>query len=227
MSRIAIIAALPGELKPLVKGWMHSKHDGVDLWQQRHDQQVWLAACAGMGADAATRAFAAIERSGPMDCVVSYGWVGALTEHATAGTGANLTGVIDAKTGERFRAAASTEDRWLVSVPYVAGKEEKLKLAERYHAEAVDMEAATVARLAAMRDLPFHLCRAVSDGVEEVLPDFNAFRGPRGEFLLARFVAYAAIHPRYWPALVRMGENSKKAAIQMAREVSGFLGEMR
>ena len=225
MSRVAIIAALPGELKPLVKGWTHSRENGVDLWQWKFDNGAWLAACGGMGADAATRAFAAIEREGTIDAVLSYGWVGALTEGIEAGSAVWPAGVIDARTGERFGSERQVAERWLVTVPYVADGQEKRKLAERYKAGFVDMEAATVARLAAMRGLPFYLCRGVSDGVDDELPDFNRFRGPRGEFLLARFVAYAAIHPRYWPALVRMGENSKTAAIQMAREARSFLDE--
>jgi adenosylhomocysteine nucleosidase len=214
MSRVAIIAALPGELKPLVKGWAHRKEDGADLWQWKFDQGAWIAACGGMGADAATRAFAAIERQGQIDLVISYGWVGALTAKAKPGTLSGASGVIDTRTGERFRVAAWTEDSWLVTAPQVADGVEKRRLAERYKAE-----------LAAMRDLPFYLCRGVSDGVDDVLPDFNRFRGVRGEFQMAKFVAYAATHPRYWPALVRMGENSKKAANQMASAVLGFLDE--
>lgn len=230
MSRVAIIAALPGELKPLVKGWTHTRpegagQDGVHVWRRQVDTEMWFAACAGMGADAATRAFAAIEREGAVDCLISYGWVGALTEQMAAGSVAWPAGVVDARTGERFQAASEAAALWQVTVPYVADEREKRKLAERYGAGFVDMEAATVARLAAMRDLPFYLCRGVSDGVNDVLPDFNRFRGARGEFQMAKFVAYAATHPRYWPALVRMGENSKKAASQMASEVLGFLDE--
>lgn len=233
MSRVAIIAALPGELKPLVNGWAHARHGsvrrggvgltGVDLWQFSSEESVWLAACAGMGADAATRAFAAIEREGPIDLVISYGWVGALTEETAAGSAAWPAGVVDARTGERFPASGEAKGNWQVTVPYVAGEEEKRKLRERYNAGFVDMEAAAVARLAAMRDLPFYLCRGVSDGVRDVLPDFNRFRSPTGQFQMARFVIYAAIHPRYWPALMRMGENSKKAAAAMAREARSFL----
>jgi hypothetical protein len=37
MTRIAIIAALPGELKPLVRGWQHERHLSVDVWQTRHN----------------------------------------------------------------------------------------------------------------------------------------------------------------------------------------------
>jgi len=242
MNRVAIIAALPGELKPLVKGWPHTKQDGVDLWQRKSGQGAWLAACAGMGADAATRAFAAIEREGAIDLVLSYGWVGALNEQAAAGSAAWPVGVVDARTGERFPAIDNATDKgktptdkgktatvpeayWQVTVPYVANGQQKQQLAQRYNAGFVDMEAATVARLAAMRDLPFYLCRGVSDGAHDVLPDFNRFRGPRGEFQMAKFVAYAAIHPQYWPALARMGENSKKAAVAMAQEARIFLGK--
>ncbi len=33
MGRIAIIAAMPGELKPLVRGWQHQRSNGGDLWR--------------------------------------------------------------------------------------------------------------------------------------------------------------------------------------------------
>jgi adenosylhomocysteine nucleosidase len=225
MSRVAILAALPGELKPLVQGWTHSHRDGVDLWRWKFDQGEWVAACAGMGAERATRAFAAAEQDGPLDLVISAGWVGALTGAVAAGQTADVSGVIDARTGERFRVAAWTGERWLVTVPYVAGMEEKRRLAATYGADLVDMEAASVARLAAMRGIPFHAIRGVSDGVDDCLPDFNAFRGAKGEFKLARFIIYATLRPKYWPSLMRMGDNSRKAAKAMACAILDFLDE--
>ncbi len=36
MTRIAIIAAMPGELKPLVRGWPHSTRNGIHFWAQRN-----------------------------------------------------------------------------------------------------------------------------------------------------------------------------------------------
>ena len=71
MTRVAIIAAMPGELKPLVRGWPHSARNGVEFWAQRNEEEEWIAACAGAGLDAATRAFAAIEDGGPIDLVFS------------------------------------------------------------------------------------------------------------------------------------------------------------
>jgi adenosylhomocysteine nucleosidase len=225
MSRVAILAALPGELKPLVRGWTHTHHDGVDLWRWTFDQGEWVAACAGMGADRATRAFAAAEQDGALDLVISAGWVGALTGAMPAGQTAAVSGVIDAQTGERFRTELAGEGRWLVTVPYVAGIEEKRRLAATYGADLVDMEAASVARLAAMRGIPFYAIRGVSDGVDDCLPDFNAFRGAKGEFKLARFIIYATLRPKYWPSLMRMGDNSSKAAKAMACAILDFLDE--
>ena len=40
MTRVGLIAAMPGELKPLVKGWQHERREApnsrpVDLWHSR------------------------------------------------------------------------------------------------------------------------------------------------------------------------------------------------
>src|SRR5580692_10848116 len=102
MTRVAIIAAMPGELKPLVRGWPHSARGNIRFWAQRNEEEEWIAACAGAGQAAATRAFAAIEDGGPIDLVFSIGWVGALKPDLAPGTAYNVTGVIDARTGERF-----------------------------------------------------------------------------------------------------------------------------
>ena len=39
MTRVAIIAAFPGELKPLVRNWPHSTRDGTSFWAQRGDKK--------------------------------------------------------------------------------------------------------------------------------------------------------------------------------------------
>ena len=74
------------------------------------------------------------------------------------------------------------------------------------------MEAAAIARLAAMRGIPFQCIKGVSDGFSDNLPDFDRFISPQGQFQLARFVLFVIPRPWLWPALIRMGENSKKAA---------------
>jgi adenosylhomocysteine nucleosidase len=147
--------------------------------------------------------------------------------------------VIDARTGERFEteelevterngvvyshpsdknknknvARVGHPDLWLVTSPKVADEVEKRRLAATYGAELVDMEAAGVARLAAMRGIPFYCIKGVSDGFHDQLPDFNRFISDEGQFRLARFILFVLIRPWHWSALMRMGENSKKAAL--------------
>jgi adenosylhomocysteine nucleosidase len=221
MTRTAIIAAMAGELKPLVHGWKRQSRDGVPLWAHR-DENLYVAACAGAGQAAATRAFAAVEQDAPVDLVFSIGWAGALTGSLAPGSAHNVAGVIDSRTGERFNCDAGAGDLWLVTSPRVADEAEKRRLASTYRAALVDMEAAAIARLASMRGIPFYCVKGVSDGLADKLPDFNRFIVD-GRFKMAQFAFYALFRPGYWPALVRMGENSKKASQSIAESLHNFL----
>jgi len=225
MTRVAIIAAMPGELTSLVRGWPHSTRNGVQFWAQRNQEEEWIAACAGAGVDAATRAFAAIEDGGPVDLLFSVGWAGALTPECGPGSAYNVAGVIDVRTGERLLCDAEAGKHWLATSPTVVDEAEKRRLASTYQASLVDMEAVAVARLAAMRAIPFYCIKGVSDGFDEKLPDLNRFLGRDGRFRTARFVLYALVRPWYWPALVRMGENSRKASQNIAKSLLELLDE--
>ncbi len=231
MTRVAIIAAMPGELKPLVRGWPHSSRNGIRFWAQRGGkedwEEEWIAACAGAGQAAATRAFAGIEEGGPVDLIFSIGWAGALRAEIAAGSAHNVAGVIDVGTGERFHCEAGAGELWLVTIPKVADATEKRRLASAYRAALVDMEAAAVARLAAMRSIPFYCIKGVSDGLTDHLPDFNRFLSPGGQFRLARFTLFATLRPWYWPSLVRIGENSRQASQSIAESLLDFLDGQR
>jgi adenosylhomocysteine nucleosidase len=232
MKRIAIVAAMPGELKPFLdtqakEGRVYEKRDGAQLWRLTWPlgQGEWIAACAGAGQQAATRAFAAIEQSGPLDAAISIGWVGALSEQFAPGSAYRVSGVIDQRTGERFSTAGDSDGLWLVTSPRIADAAEKQHLAVSYGAGFVDMEAAAVARLAVMRGIPFYAIKGVSDGFRDKLPDFNSFLGPEGEFRLARLILFVVPRPWLWPALVRMGENSNRASKAIAKDLLNLLRE--
>ena len=223
MTRTAIIAAMPGELKQLVGGWPHSTRKGIHFWAQRNEEDEWIAACAGAGQAAATRAFAAIEDGGPIDLVFSIGWAGALRAEIGSGSAHNVAGVIDVRTGERFHCDAGAGDLWLVTTPKVASHAEKRRLASTYDAALVDMEAAAIARLAAMREIPFYCIKGVSDGFNDRLPDFNPFLTSDGRFRLIPFALLSLVRPWYWPALLRMGENSRRASQSIVELLRDFL----
>jgi adenosylhomocysteine nucleosidase len=235
MIRTAIIAAMPGELKPLVRGWRREKRNRVDQWRWRFDAGEWIAACAGAGQNAATRALAEVERDGPVASVLSVGWAGALSAAYQPGTAYRVAGVIDTLTGERFRvpqilplrqkddARMGQADIWLATSARVADAVEKQRLAAAYRAGLVDMEAAAIARLAGMRGISFHCVKGVSDGFDDRLPDFNRFLSSNGQFQMASFTLFALFHPGCWSALKQMGENSKKASQSIAESVLELL----
>ena len=223
MTRVAIIAAMSAELKPLVRGWRHSRSNGVDLWRSNNGE--WIAACAGAGVAAATLAFAEVEKLGPVTTVISTGWAGALREELVPGQAYDVSCVIDARTGERFVTAIPSNDCWLVTSSKVADAAEKQRLASTYEAALVDMEAVAVARLARMRDIPFYCIKGISDGYSDQLPDFNRFISKDGQFQLLRFMVFVIPRPWYWPALIRMGENSRKAARAIAASLLDLLDE--
>ena len=226
MTRVAIIAAFPGELKPLVANWPHSTRAGIHFWAQRDEEEEWIAACAGAGQAAAARAFAAIEDGGPIDLVFSMGWAGALRPDIAPGTAHNMAGVVDLQTGERFRCEAGAGEWWLATSPRViAGPHEKEILSIDYYAALVDMEAAAIARLAHARAIPFYCIKGVSDGAADRLPDLNRFLSASGQIKHFRLILYALLRPIYWPALLRMGENSRKASQKIAECLLDFLDE--
>ncbi len=111
MIRTAIVAAMPGELKPLVRGWRHEKHNRVHLWRWRADKVEWVAACAGVGQNAAARALAEIERDGPVAQILSVGWAGALKDWYKPGEAYRVHGVVDLPTNTRLAAAPFTAMR--------------------------------------------------------------------------------------------------------------------
>jgi adenosylhomocysteine nucleosidase len=226
--RIGIIAALPGELKPLVRDWPRT--DQVFCGQIGAAE--CYAACEGMGAAAATRSFAALRTAaGELDILVSYGWAGALTCAVKPAQVYAISQVVDARTGERFTAEVPatvpmTSYR-LVSLDHVALKPEKRTLAERYGAVLVDMEAATVGRLARAHGAGFLCLRGVSDGDSDDLPDFNRFITPAGQLRTTAFALHALLRPGSLGLLLELGRNSRAAAEALAHELQATLARLK
>jgi len=107
----------------------------------------------------------------------------------------------------------------------VADRVEKRRLAAAYGAGLVDMEAAGVARLARMRGIPFSCAKGVSDGLSDDLPEFNGFISAKGQFRRVRFILFAMLRPWHWPALLRLGRNSRKAANGIREAMLDILDE--
>jgi adenosylhomocysteine nucleosidase len=236
MKRVALIAALPSELKPLVRDWAHRRRNGIDLWRQTVGRTEWVAACAGAGPEAAGRAFHEALLTGPFARVYSVGLAGALRPELKAGTVHVVSGVIDTATTERFVGGGSVGGErigggarppgalapptcCLLTHHRVANQAEKEQLSAAYGGDLVDMEAAEIARQAVAHGIEFHCLKGISDELTDRLPDLNRFITPTGRFQLGRFVIFAAFRPQHWPALIRLGRSSRRAAAGLAEQV--------
>jgi adenosylhomocysteine nucleosidase len=230
MKRVGIIAAMPGELKPLVQGWkpLHLPH-GEKAWQGNIEGAECIAVCAGMGEAAAGRACAIAVREAPLNTLVSLGWAGALSCGLQPGDAYVVNEVVDGASGEALPTQSPARQGnappfKLVTIDHVALAVEKKRLGQSYQAVLVDMEAATVARFARSQGIPFYCLKAVSDTATEVLPDFSRYTDTQGQLQLAALLAHVAIRPRYWPGLARIGKNGRKGAYAMASALGPLVG---
>lgn len=225
--RIAIVAALPGELKQIVTRWRRvpTSSKTIKKWISgtMGGEDQWIAVCAGMGANAARRAFAEAELDGTIDRVISIGWAGALTDNVYAPCSFIATAVVDAQTGERFNLSDGDRKLVLVSTARVADGTEKRRLAVTYTAAMVDMESAAIARLAIMRNIPICCVKAISDEVGDALPDFNLFVDRQGQMRMTPFIKYILVRPKYWRSLIRLGKLSTAGAHGLAHNVYNIL----
>jgi adenosylhomocysteine nucleosidase len=210
----AIIAALPRELKLIVRGWQQHKRPG-NILVYTNDRAV--AVCAGMGPQRATLAVEAALSARPVTALISIGLAGGCDPTLHSGDIMQASLVIDAQTGERFGDLHSKQV--LVSTTGIASVKEKQRLRDSYAASAVDMEAAAVARLAEAHSLTFRAIKAISDDASFELRELARFSTQDGQFREAAFTAYAAMHPRLWPKLIDLARNSNRALQALSNEL--------
>src|SRR5271156_2963380 len=231
MKRVGIIAALPGELKPLVQGWQSLPVPRKDeaAWVSRVQDVECVAVYAGVGSEAASRACDIAANSGALDALFSVGWAGALSCGIHPGSAYAVNEVVDAQTEETFVTSFPLDQEIgvpfkLVTTDHIVQYAEKRQLAGRHKAVLVDMEAATVARFALSRQIPFYCLKAISDEIADILPDFGRYTGPDGHLRMAPLLGHVAVRPKYWPAMLRLGQNAKSGARAVAGALRPLIG---
>jgi len=84
-------------------------------------------------------------------------------------------------------------------------------LFETYQAAAVDMEAATVARLAMANGIAFRAIKAISDDYAFELGSLAKFETKHGHFHTRAFALHTAVRPHTWGKAIGLGRHSKLA----------------
>ncbi len=231
MRRVGVIAAMPGELKPLVQGWepLPVVGKGEAAWLSRADGVECVAVYAGVGSEAAGRACDIAAQGGPLDALVSVGWAGALSCGIYPGNAYPVNEVIDARTEESFLTGFPLDKETgvplkLVTTDHIVQYAEKRRLAGLHKAVLVDMEAASVARFALSRHIPFYCLKAISDEIADILPDFGRYTGADGRLRVAALLGHVALRPKYWSAMLRIGQNAKSGARAVAGALPPLIG---
>lgn len=181
--------------------------------------RLWLLFADGPGPKhaevAAREAFAA----GPVDWAVSVGFCGGLDPglrvgevliaSEVIGEGGVIWNVSPVESGE----CAAGRGPLLSCDRVVITSGEKQTLFREVGARAVEMEAAAVARVAQEKGVPFCCVRVVSDAAGDTLPlDFNQYRAPSGRFRRGRILAAALARPWSLRGLMRLNNDSIRAA---------------
>jgi nucleoside phosphorylase len=197
LPKIAIIAALEHELRPLIKHWPQTRaqHDGHSF--VFYESTYAAAVCSGIGPQPGRRAAEAIIAKYSPEILISAGIAGGLTPELKLGETIFPATVIDARDSSRHRTSIHHE--------------QKLKLGKAYGAHAVDMEGASVARAAEAHGLPFVAIKSISDVVNFELPEMMPFFRD-GQFQTLPFVLHITLRPWLWPQVFRLARNTKLAS---------------
>ena len=211
MSKLAIIAADLVEIAPLVKGWKHTQQ-----MAQRHTVEIFehgdaVAGFAGIGPVPARIATDVIYKhcAGQVQAIFSVGYAGALKPTL------RVADLLEPK--KIVCAADDTEiinsggSGILISAGSVAGSDAKKMMANKYAADAVDMEAYSVADVARIYGVPFRAIKVISDEFDFPMPPMGRFIDDLGRFRKASFTLYAAMRPWIWADVSRLAGNSSKA----------------
>jgi adenosylhomocysteine nucleosidase len=209
-SKVAIVAALEREVRPFIKGWssIENKFDGRRFKFFENAGTVLI--CGGIGAEAARRAAKAVISLYRPGLIISAGFAGALEPGLEVGHTLILRHVIDAADGSRTDTGVG--EGVLLTFADVADIDQKARFREAYEAQAVDMEAAAVARSAEANGVRFMACKVISDTNASSLPPIARFVGSHGKFHVIKFVAYIAIRPWLWLKVQRLARDSEIAS---------------
>jgi adenosylhomocysteine nucleosidase len=225
MYKLAIIAAMEREVKPLIRGWKVRalEHDGRRYRISENGLAVVI--CSGIGPEAARRVTEAVIQETRPTRVLSVGFAGALDGAMKVADVLEPRVVVNASDGVRTETGSGQGT--LVSYGAVADRDQKERLAKAYTAVAVDMEAAAVAQGAHARGVEFAALKAISDAADFPMPPTERFVSSDGQFRTAQFAMHVAVRPWLWARTIALARNSAKASRGLCAAISSYLERER
>lgn len=209
MPKFGIVAALEREIAPFARNCaiVERVHDGRVF--KMFERGGTVLVCGGIGRDAARRATEALIALYGPETVQSVGYAGALTSAQQVGALVRPARVVDVRDGTSHDLRHGRGV--LVTSATVAAMEHKRKLSEQYGADAVDMEAAAVAKGADARGIRFTALKVISDKHDFEMPPAERFVSSDGRFQSGKFALFVMLRPWLWGKLARLARNSRIA----------------
>jgi adenosylhomocysteine nucleosidase len=223
MSRLAIVAALQREVRPLVKHWHVRKREHAGREFRFYESREAVLVCGGIGPEAARRAAEAVIVLYSPELLYSVGYAGALDLALKVGDVLTPAQVINGSDGSRVD--LSKGQGILLSQSAVASIAQKSRLRKSYGAQAIDMEASAVARAAEARSVGFRAVKVISDEFNFELPALGRFVDREGRFRGVRFALHALVRPWLWLPLVHLASNSAHATRALCHQLRDILAK--
>ena len=213
--RVGIVAALRREIAPLVRG-------RKAVWRGQQDRRIvifesdgWVAGCGGIGKEAAQAVSKVLIDEYGVNALISCGLAGGLTSQMKLAQTFVAGRVIDATSGKEWSNPAGAVT--LVSAPSILGARQKRELASKFSAQAVDMEAAAVAEVAAQAGVPFVALKSISDELDFPMPPLQRFIQANGSLAKARLLLFLLLCPWHWQAAIALARNSRVASLALTQ----------
>jgi len=214
---VAIVAAMPVELAPLLGKLQARQVNGVALF----DLAKAIVAIGGIGEKCARRAAETVIDDVSPSLLISAGIAGAVSPKLKVGDVGRIREVVDVATGEHYPAH---NGEWVLATSQdVSDASEKRSLLTKCGADVVDMEGAAVAQVAKERGIQFAAVKSVSDDASFAMPPLMRFIDDNGRFHNGRFLLYVALRPKWWPVLPKIRANAAIASTNLCREIEHLL----
>lgn len=243
---IALLAAMQSEIADIQKRAIiedSSRIEGYHISRGSLSDKKVILAVTGIGRRKAQRAAEIVLGRYDVESAISLGTAGALVPELKVGdivlcsTVYNgrlktLDGYISDK--RLLQVAASlrypkfktvTGNSVTVALP-ACTLAEKQALSQAFAAQVVEMESYWIGKVAQKKTMPFLTIRAVSDGLDDQLPDFARFVDNQGRWHKRKAAAYFLTKPQEAFRLLRLRHNAGLAGLNLSIFIEDLLARL-